>query len=306
MGSGVSALRTFSKGLEVIGNNIANINTTGFKGSEAKFADSFSNILERSSPSSGDVANVPYTGVGTGVRLAGISTNFTQGSLASTGKTTDLGISGNGFFRVKNATDGQEYATRAGDFRWDDRGYLVTAQGYRVQGLTGGVGAIAAVPAVGAAPAVPAVPAVVPTTIGDVKYGTPPAGEQLQSVSVDRYGSIIEFYSDGSSATTNQVLLQNFNDPSALNKEGNNLYSGLIAAGPIGAVAGSAALLATGANTPGSFGLGTIQSGAIELSNVDLTDQFAQLITMQRSFQAGSRLVTLSDSVLQEIVDLKR
>lgn len=288
MGSGVSALRTFSKGLEVIGNNIANVNTTGFKSSEAKFADSFSNIMERSSPAAGaasaDAGNVPYTGVGTGVRLAGISTNFSQGSLSTTGKTTDLGISGNGYFRVKNTTDNQEYATRAGDFRWDDRGYLVTAQGYRVQGLTGtGL-----------------------TAVGDIKHGTPPTGTQLQSVSIDRYGNFIEFYSDGSSATTNRILLQNFNDESALNKEGNNLYSGLLAAGPIGAATGSFALKTTGENTPGSYGLGTIQSGALELSNVDLTDQFAQLITMQRSFQAGSRLVTLSDAVLQEIVELKR
>lgn len=288
MGSGVSALRTFSKGLEVIGNNIANINTTGFKSSEAKFADSFSNILERSSPSAGaaatDAGNVPYTGVGTGVRLAGITTNFTQGSLATTGKPTDLGISGNGYFRVKNVADSQEFATRAGDFRWDDRGYLVTNQGYRVQGLTGA----------GLA------------TVGDIKYGTPPAGTQLQSLTVDRYGKCIEFYSDGSSATTNQIALQNFNDPSALTKEGNNVYSGLIAAGPIGAAAGSAALQTGTTNAPGSGGLGTIQSGALELSNVDLTDQFSQLITMQRSFQAGSRLVTLSDSILQEIVELKR
>jgi flagellar hook protein FlgE len=287
MGSGVSALRTFSKGLEVIGNNIANINTTGFKGSEAKFADSFTNILERSSPSAGpaatDAGNTPYTGIGTGVRLAAITTNFTQGSLASTGKTTDLGISGNGFFRVKNVSDGQEYATRAGDFRWDDRGYLVTAEGYRVQGATGA----------GLA------------TLGDIQIGTPPASTQLQSVSVDRSGNIIEFYSDGTSTKTNQVLLQNYNDPSALTKEGNNLYSGLISAGPLGATTGSD-LQTTGINTPGSNGLGTIQSGALELSNVDLTEQFAQLITMQRSFQAGSRLVTLSDSVLQEIVELKR
>lgn len=286
--SGVSALRSFSKGLEVIGNNIANINTTGYKGSEAKFADSFTNILQRSAPSAGaaatDSGNVPYTGVGTGVRLTGITTNFTQGSLASTGKTTDLGVSGNGFFRVKNSTDGSEFATRAGDFRWDDRGYLVTSQGYRVQGLTGtGLG-----------------------TVGDVAYATPPTGQQLQSVSVDRMGNVIEFYSDGTSATTNQIALQNFKDPSALTKEGGNLYSGLIAAGPIGAAAGSSDLLATGENSPGTNGLGTIQSGALELSNVDLTEQFAQLITMQRSFQAGSRLVTLSDSILQEIVDLKR
>src|SRR5688572_21319735 len=102
LGSGVSALRTFMKGLEVIGANIANVNTTGYKSAEAKYADSFSNILQRSSPSSAASSNSPSTGIGTGVVLAGVNTNFSQGSLASTGKDTDLGISGNGFFHVKN------------------------------------------------------------------------------------------------------------------------------------------------------------------------------------------------------------
>src|SRR4051812_4954966 len=136
MGSGVSALRTFMKGLEVIGSNIANVNTTGYKAQDAKYADAFSNILQRSSPSSASASNTPSTGIGTGVVLAGINTNFSQGSLASTGKDTDLGISGNGFFRVKNTVDGSEYASRSGDFRWDDQGYLVTPQGFRVQGAT--------------------------------------------------------------------------------------------------------------------------------------------------------------------------
>ncbi len=284
MGSGVSALRTFMKGLEVIGNNIANVNTTGFKASEAKYADSFSNILQRSAPSGTDTANTPSTGIGTGVSLAGVTTNFTQGSLGSTGRDTDLGISGNGFFHVKNAVDGAEYATRAGDFRWTDQGYLVTSQGFRVQGLTGS--------SLG--------------TVGDITLGTPPTGTQRQSISIDRSGNVVEFYSDGTSATTNRVLLQNFNDPSALTKEGNNLYSGLIAAGPIGAAAGEIALQAGDVNAPGKNGLGNIQSGTLELSNVDLTDQFANLITTQRSFQAGSRLVTVSDSVLEDIVNLKQ
>lgn len=284
MGSGVSALRTFMKGLEVIGNNIANVNTTGFKASEAKYSDSFSNILQRSAPSGTDTSNTPSTGVGTGVTLSGVSTNFTQGSLGSTGRDTDLGISGSGFFHVKNSVDGAEYATRAGEFRWTDQGFLVTAQGYRVQGLTGS--------SLG--------------SVGDVTLGTPPTGTQRQSVSIDRTGNVVEFYSDGTSATTNRILLQNFNDPSALTKEGNNLYSGLISAGPIGAAAGSTALQAGDVNAPGKNGLGTIQSGTLELSNVDLTDQFANLITTQRSFQAGSRLVTVSDTVLEDIVNLKQ
>lgn len=284
MGSGVSALRTFMKGLEVIGNNIANVNTTGFKASSAKYSDSFSNILQRSAPSGTNTTNTSSTGIGTGVTLSGVSTNFNQGSLASTGRDTDLGISGSGFFHVKNSVDGSEFATRSGNFRWSDQGFLVNPAGLRVQGLTGA--GLAAV--------------------GDIELATPPAGTQRQSVSIDRSGNVIEFYSDGTSATTGQILLQSFNDPSALTNEGNNLYSSLISAGPIGAAAGSSDLQVGTVNIPGENGLGTIQSGTLELSNVDLTDQFANLITTQRSFQAGSRLVTVSDTVLEDIVNLKR
>ncbi len=284
MDSGVSALRTFMKGLEVIGNNIANVNTTGFKSSQAKYADSFSNILQRSAPSGAATANTPAIGVGTGVMLSGVATNYSQGSLASTGRDTDLGISGSGFFHVKNSVDGSEFATRSGDFRWTDQGFLVSPQGLRVQGATGtGL-----------------------TTVGDIALATPPTGTQLQSVTIDKGGNVVEFYSNGTSATTNRVLIQNFKDPSGLVKEGNNLYSGLLAAGPVGAATGNSALLASGENNPGSNGLGNIQAGTLELSNVDLTDQFANLITTQRSFQAGSRLITVSDTILEDIVNLKR
>src|SRR5687767_2141043 len=121
MGSGVSALRTFMKGLEVIGNNIANVNTTGYKGSEAKYADSFSNVLQRSSPATSGSSNTQGVAVGTGVSLSGINTNFAQGALHSTGRDTDLGISGSGFFIVSNPADSALYATRAGDFRIDSQ-----------------------------------------------------------------------------------------------------------------------------------------------------------------------------------------
>jgi flagellar hook protein FlgE len=274
--SGVSALRTFSKGLEVIGNNIANINTTGYKSSQATFADSFSNTLRASAPSSGSTSSQSALQVGTGVQLATIQTNFNQGALNSTGNVTDLGISGKGFFIVKDATSGVTYATRDGQFRPDDQGYLVTSGGLRVQGLVG-------------------------TAIADIQIGASvPTGEELQSISFDTAGHLIESYSDGSSATTAQIQLQSFADQTALMREGSNLYSGLSAAGPTGG-----GILA-GSNDPGSSGLGLIQSGTLESSNVDLTDQFSQLITTQRSFQAGSRLITVSDSILEDVVNLKR
>ncbi len=284
--SGVSALRTFSKGLEVIGNNIANVNTTGYKSSSATFAESFSNTLRGSAPSNGTQSSQSGVQIGTGVQLSGISSNFTQGALNSTGSTTDLGISGKGFFIVKDATAGAQYATRDGQFRIDDNGYLVTQSGLRVQGLTGGTG--------GATPTAP-------STLGDIQVGQSlPSGTELQSISIDTAGNVIEFFSDGTSATTNRIQLQNFSDTSALMREGSNLYTGLAAAGAIGG-----GILA-GSNDPGSNGLGNIQSGTLESSNVDLTQQFSDLITTQRSFQAGSRLITVSDTVLEDIVNLKR
>jgi flagellar hook protein FlgE len=92
-----------------------------------------------------------------------------------------------------------------------------------------------------------------------------------------------------------------FNDPTALVREGANLFSGFDAAGVIGNIN-----LTSADNTPGSYGLGSIQGGTLELSNVDLAEEFANMITTQRSFQAGSRIITVSDDVLQEVVNLKR
>lgn len=281
--SGVSAMRAFTKGLEVIGNNIANVNTVAYKGSSVSFADSFSNTLRSSAPSSATSSNQSATQVGTGVRLSQISTKFTQGALTTTGLNTDLGVSGNGFFLVANPADGQLFATRAGNFRIDDSGYLVTYQGYRVQGATGGT---ASTP---------------PSAFGNIRLGTPPTGTELTSFSISTAGNLTEFYSDGTSITTNQVLLQNYSDLSALVKQGDNLYTGFSAAGIIGPATPTPA-----GNAPAGSGLGSIQAGTLELANVDLTDQFANMITTQRSFQASSRLITVSDSVLEDIVNLKR
>ncbi len=277
--SGVSALRSFGKGLEVIGANIANVNTTAYKSSGTSYAETFSNTLRSSAPSSGTVSSQSALQIGTGVQLGGITTNYNQGALDSTGNTTDLGISGRGFFIVKDATGGQQYATRDGRFRLDDNGFLISQNGLRVQGLSG----------------------TALSAIDDIQVGqTIPTGEELQSISFDTSGNLVEFYSGGTSQTTNRIQLQNFSDTSALMRTGGNLYTGLTNAGPVGG-----GILASN-NTPGATGLGSIQSGTLESSNVDLTQQFSDLITTQRSFQAGSRLITVSDSLLEEIVNLKR
>jgi flagellar hook protein FlgE len=259
--SGVSALTTFSKGLEVIGGNIANVNTTAYKGASTSFADTFSNTVASASGSAQ---------IGSGVQLGGITTNYTQGSLTSTGKTTDLGVSASGYFVVKDASGGVSYATRDGSFHFDTSNILVNAQGKQVLSSTG-----AAI---------------------DITSAAAAPKPAISSVNIATDGTVNVSYADGTtnSAAAPKIGLLNFPDQSKLSKQGDNLYD-FSNSGVAAAAIGTATVAGA-----------TIQSGALELSNVDLTQQFADLISMQRSFQAGARLVTVSDSVLDDIVNLKR
>ncbi|MFC1491133.1 flagellar hook-basal body complex protein [Nitrospinota bacterium] len=122
--SGVSGLDVYSNSIEVIGNNIANSNTAGFKGSRAEFADILAQSL------SGSVSG---NQIGRGVQLSAVTSQFTQGSFESTSSGTDLAIDGSGFFIVRNA-DGVFYS-RAGQFTINSEGLLVNARGDRVQGV---------------------------------------------------------------------------------------------------------------------------------------------------------------------------
>lgn len=320
--AGVSALNTFSKGIQVIANNISNVNTTGYKGSRAAYADNFSNMLQQAAPSSGTGvgSNLDSLQVGTGVHLAAVAGDFTQGTLTSTGSNADLGISGNGFFRVRDSANNVDYVTRSGDFRLDDQGYLVTAEGYRVQGLSDGSATFDATSVNGALTYTKT--ATAPAAIGDIKIdfsvgigngltnstGGSFTDAQVEAVkptmnsfTVDRLGNVIIGLSNGDTFVRGRVLLQNFSDPNALTRQGNNLFSGFDPAGPIGGVD-----LSAENNSPGTSGLGQIQVGTLELSNVDLSKEFSTMIITQRSFQAGSRIVTVSDSLLEEVINLKR
>lgn len=267
--SGVSAVKTFGKSLEVIGDNIANVNTTGFKGSRTTNQDNFNQTLEKSSASVGTVPGTNSMQIGSGTSIASISQKFTQGVLSTTGGPADLGIAGNGFFQVINPANNETFVTRAGDFTIDNQGFFVTPQGFRLQGDAGSF----------------------------IQLATPPTGAELQSYSISSTGVLREYYSDGTStsdADAKKIFLQNFTNPNALVKTGNNLFTGMDAAGPIPAA------------QAGTDGLGLIKQGTLELSNVDLTQEFSDLILAQRAFQAGSRIITVSDSVMEEIINLKR
>jgi len=98
-------------------------------------------------------------------------------------------------------------------------------------------------------------------------------------------------------------LLQSFKDPGALTREGDNLFSGITTAGPYNGVFEDGNIFSL---TPSNGGLGAINGGSLELSNVDLGEEFSTMITTQRAFQAGSRVITTTDQMLEEAVNLKR
>jgi flagellar hook protein FlgE len=123
--SGISGLGTLGNAMQIIGDNIANVNTVGFKGSTFTFQDLLSQATNTMSGTSQ---------VGRGAALGDISSSFQQGSFESTGNTTDLAIGGAGFFVVRDNGSNNEYLTRAGNFRFNKDGYLVNPEGYIVQG----------------------------------------------------------------------------------------------------------------------------------------------------------------------------
>ena len=138
MYSGVSGLRNHQTRLDVIGNNIANVNTIGFKSSRVTFKDLFSQTLRAATSAHGGRGGSNPMQVGLGMTLASIDTNHGDGSIQYTGKATDLAVEGSGFFVLRDG-DNLLY-TRAGNFDVDEEGYLVVpGTGMRVQGLEGGV-----------------------------------------------------------------------------------------------------------------------------------------------------------------------
>jgi flagellar hook protein FlgE len=268
--SAVSALDQFQQQLNVTANNIANVDTVGFKSASVNFADTFSQVV-------GNTVSAGAMQVGTGVLTSSITNQFTQGALSSTGSPDDLAINGNGFFTVKDPSTGTTYATQDGSFKVDGNGYLVTANGMQVQGYSdAGL-----------------------TTLGPIKIDNTgaPGGDTsaVSSYTFAANGDVNVELADGTTFTRGQILLQNYSSPQNLLSVGNNLYSNT----------GNAGALTT-AVTPGSNGLGSISSGQLEMSNVDLAGQLASLIVTQRGYEANAKVVTTSDEILQDIDNLKR
>ena len=123
--AGVSGLTNLGNAMQVIGDNVSNVNTVGFKGNRYIFSDLLSQAIATQSGTAQ---------VGRGMAMGSIDASFDQGSFESTGNTTDLSIGGDGFFIVSDPDNDRDYYTRAGNFNFDKEGKLVNSEGYVVQG----------------------------------------------------------------------------------------------------------------------------------------------------------------------------
>ena len=190
LNTGVGGIRNFQTSLDVIANNLANLNTVGFKGGRTDFAEALTQTIKPSTPDGANKSGSSSIQMANGVSTNSVTTLYTQGAVNQTGKITDMAIAGEGYFIVKEYTNkgainnaetkdgaapgiaepdkakkttpaGIEYATRAGDFRLDSNGYLVNNSGMRVQGYSDLI--------------------LEPTSVGDIKFDR---GDYMSSVEV--------------------------------------------------------------------------------------------------------------------------
>jgi flagellar hook protein FlgE len=266
--SGVSGMKGFQVKLDVIGNNIANVNTVGYKKGRVVFQDLLSqNLSGVTAPEEGERGGINPKQVGLGTSMASIDTLHTPGSPMTTGVMTDLSIEGDGFFLVSppGAEGDNLLLTRAGNFTRDAAGNLVTSQGFLVQGEGG------------------------PILID----------EDMVAFEIARNGDVIGVTADGESEVIETLVLGFVQNPGGLRKVGGSLYEMTTNANPDGEL--EPLTIADAEGRPVQ-----IISGQLEMSNVDLTEEFTEMIIAQRGFQANSRIITTADEILQEVVNLKR
>ncbi|MEH7112346.1 flagellar hook-basal body complex protein [Neobacillus niacini] len=272
LNSGVSGLKGFQTKLDVIGNNIANVNTVGFKKGRVVFEDIFSQTVKGATgPTQTPGPNpLPLSGgtnpiqVGLGTRIGSIDTLHTPGSPTTTNIGTDLYLDGDGFFVVEDAAQ-KQFLTRAGNFTLDSNNNLVNQNGMFVVGQDGE-----------------------PINVPD-KYIT---------FSIDTNGRIIGVNPDGTSEDSGfKIGTIAVDNPKGLLKAGGSLYT--LTPNADADAGDIAALFTEGSNAQ-------IISGALEMSNVDLSEELTEMITAQRGFQANAKIITVSDSILEELVNLKR
>jgi len=243
--------------VDVIANNLANINTTGFKRSQIDFQDMLYVQMRQAGAEVASGIKTP-TGleIGSGVRAAATVKVFTEGELLNTGRPLDIAIYGDGFLQV-TLPNGETRYTRDGALQVNADGELVTATGYRME------------PAIS-----------IPTDATGMDIG--------------KDGSVNVTDTAGTQSVVGTLQLVRFPNASGLSSEGDNLFAQTDASGT--AVTG----------TPGENGFGTIQSGVLEKSNVQMVTELVNLITAQRAYEINARAIKAGDDMLRTAQEIGR
>jgi flagellar hook protein FlgE len=272
MFSAISGLKSHQTMLDVTANDIANVNTIGFKAGRTTFKDSLAQTQSGAAAPNAVQGGSNARQVGLGVQLGSIDNLMGGGALQTTGNALDVAIQGDGWFRVGTggappALPASNQYTRAGNFTANEQGFLVTQDGAYVMGRTAPGGG------------------------GADTYLQVPVG--ATNVAIGQDGSMSYDDAAGSSTVAGYLSLAKFSNESGLQRSSANRWNASASSGP------------EQVGTPGG-GYGLTASGAVEMSNVDLASEFTNMITAQRGFQANSRVISTADEVLQELVNLKR
>ncbi|OMP68608.1 flagellar basal body rod protein FlgG [Domibacillus epiphyticus] len=275
MYSGYSGLKNSQTKLDVTGNNIANVNTHGFKKGRATFKDMLSQQIEGAAAPAATRGGTNPLQVGLGVQIGAIDTIHTQGSLQTTGRSLDLAISGEGFFMIgrgNGTTITDQKYTRSGSFSLDANGNVVNSDGdYLIKAIPDPANPLFSVLYI---------PITVPATASDFN--------------IEKDGTITYKDENGETVEQGGLPLAKFANPEGLEKSGSNKYVATVNSGePV-------------YTWPGEDGAGTVVTGTLEMSNIDLSEEFTEMIVAQRGFQANSRVITTADEIVQEIASLKR
>jgi flagellar basal-body rod protein FlgG len=245
--------------LDNTANNLANVNTTGFKRSELAFQDLLYTSLRQPGTQSSSGQQIP-TGleIGNGVTPAGNTKIYTTGALQSTGNQLDVAIDGDGFFQITTLGGLTQY-TRDGSFRINSQNQLVTADGYAVN------------PAVSI-----------------------PQGTISVTIAPDGTISVVNASSPNTSTVVGQLQIAKFVNNAGLSSNGQNLLTATPASGT------------PTLGTPGQNGAGQLRGGYLEQSNVDVVQEFVNMIQAQRAYEFNTKAIQAADEMLSTTNELVR
>lgn len=316
MNAAIAGLKAHQTRLDVIGNNIANVNTWGYKSRTTNFQDSvYTNILngQAGNTTTGSLGGINASQLGYGSVVSSVSTNFGTSNGQYTGNELDAMVDGPGFFIVSAYKEGSlapyddttgevdlaragVYLSRVGIFSPDANGYLVDSNGYYVFGYGATTNPDTGETEIDLAGGLK--PIQIPQAIDEdgnpeVDAGGNPVLISVASWRIGNDGTIVCTDKNSEVYTIGQIAVASVENPNGLNQKTGYYYE-----------VGNNSGRVTGMVTRDATGM--IRSGFLEMSNTDIASDFATMITTQRGYQANTKIITVTDEILEQLVNMKR